>query len=77
MKLINFKHSQDFGHNFYINILKFDEFSIFYGCFYTAEYGRMFPYLSLTIGASSLFKIDFSFLKIGFNLCFLTTWCTD
>ena len=71
MKLIQFKHREDFGHDFYITLFRFKEGYLFQGCFYTAEYGRKFPYFSLVMGSGRIFEINFSFLKFGFRLSFI------
>lgn len=68
------KHREDFGHDFYLTIARYRNFCLFQGCFYTAVYGRIFPYLSVTLGSGRLLEISFSFYKIGFNLSFLTLW---
>jgi len=74
MKLIKFKHRWDYGHDFYVTLLKFEKWCVFHGCFYTAVYGRTFPYLNIVMGSGRLLEIDFSFYKFGFNLSFLTMW---
>lgn len=74
MKLIKFSYCEDYGHNFYLTILRFNEWCVFHGCFYTAMYGRTFPYLNIIVGSSRLLEINFSFFNIGFNLSFFTRW---
>lgn len=70
MKLIQFKTREDFGRDFYITLLKCKGGCAFQGCFYTAEYGRKFPYFSLVMGAGRIFEVNFSFLNFGFRLTF-------
>jgi len=74
MKLIQFKHREDYGHDFYITLLRFKHWCVFQGCFYTAVYGRRFPYFSLVMGSGRILEVSFSFLNFGFTLSFLTLW---
>ena len=74
MKLIKLKHRWDYGHDFYVTLIKFEKWCLFHGCFYTAVYGRRFPYLNIVMGSGRLLEIDFSFYKFGFNFSFLTMW---
>ena len=57
MKLIKFKHRWDYGHDFYVTLLKFEKWCVFHGCFYTAVYGRTFPYLNIVMGSVDYLKL--------------------
>lgn len=67
MKLFYFHHTKDFGHDFFIEFFRFRGWCLFHSYFYTAEYGRTFPYLSIVMGGSRFFYFALSFLKVGFN----------
>ncbi len=71
MKVFNFKHREDFGHDFYFTFFKVGRWALLQLCVYTAEYGRRFPYLNITMGAGRLFEVCFSFWKVGFNFEFI------
>lgn len=71
MKLFHYKHREDYGHDYYLTLLQVGRWCLFQSCFYTAVFGRNFPYLSIVMGSSRLFYLSFSFWKIGFTIEFL------
>ena len=78
MKLVEFRHRSDYGHDYYINILKMGRWYLFQSCFSVSEYGRGFPYFNITMGGGRLIYIAFDVLKVGFCVEFICrSWFKD
>ncbi len=70
-KLINFLHKEDYGNNYYVQVLNIKKYSLFQASVSGSDYG-MFPYLQITMGSNGLlgcmlclgkFGIDFDILS--------------
>ncbi len=77
MKLAQFKYREDFGHEWYVQILNikrwsFLQFSVCWNDF------PSWPYIQITSGSNGLFSILFWAYKFGFDIDILSrTWNWD
>ena len=77
MKLAQFKYREDFGHEWYVQILNikrwsFLQFSVSWNDF------PSWPYIQITLGSNGLFSILFWAYKFGFDIDILSrTWNWD
>jgi hypothetical protein len=77
MKLSQFKYREDFGHEWYVQILNikrwsFLQFSVSWNDF------PSWPYIQITLGSNGLFSILFWAYKFGFDIDILSrTWNWD
>lgn len=81
MKLIQFKHRYDFGHEVYVQILNIRpkkyqwsllQFSVSWNDFPSS------PYIQITSGSNGLFSVLFWAYKFGFDIDILSrTWNWD
>jgi len=77
MKLINLKHREDFGHDYYVQILNVKKWSLLQASVSWNDYPS-WPYLQVTMGSNGLFGIMFWVYKLGFDLDILSrTWRWD
>jgi hypothetical protein len=67
MKLFEFKHQEDYGHDVYITLLKVRRWCLIQTCFSTMEYGRAWPYLNITLGYGRMFGFTFEVLSVGIS----------
>jgi hypothetical protein len=68
MKLITFKHREDFGHDLYIILLQVKRWCLVQSCFSTIEYSRSLPYFNLTMGSGRLISVSFQIWIVGFTI---------
>lgn len=68
MKLIQFRHQEDYGHDFYLTLLQVKRWCLVQSCFSTAVYARSFPYLNITMGSGRLFGFSFQVLWFGVTI---------
>ena len=74
MKLIEFKHRYDFGHDFYLQILNIKKWSLLQLSVSWNDYPG-WPYLQITFGSNGLFSILFWAYKFGLDVDILSrTW---
>ena len=74
MKLIEFKHRYDFGHDWYLQVLNLKKWSLFQLSVSWNDYPG-WPYLQVTFGSNGLFSILFWAYKFGLDVDILSrTW---
>ena len=71
MKLINFKHREDFGHEWYVQVFNVKGWSLLQASVSWNDYG-MFPYLQITMGSSGLFGFILCLGKFGIDFDILS-----
>jgi hypothetical protein len=77
MKLINFKHREDFGHDWYVQVLNVKNWSLFQASVSWNDFPS-FPFLQITFGSNGLFSILFWTYKFGLDIDILSrTWKWD
>jgi len=77
MKLINFKYREDFGHDYYVQILNVKNWSLLQGSVSWNDFPG-WPYLQITFGSNGLFGIMFWAYKFGLDVDILSrTWNFD
>jgi len=77
MKLIKFNHREDFGHEWYVQLLNIKGWSLFQGSVTWNDYPS-WPYLQIKSGTGSTLSILFWAYKFGFDLDILSrTWHWD
>lgn len=75
--MIKFNYREDFGHEWYIQILRFKKWSFFQGSVSWNDYPGM-PYLQITFGSNGFFSILFWAYKFGLDVDILSrTWHWD
>ena len=74
MNLIKFKHREDFGHEYYVQILNIKRRSLLQFSVSWCDYPS-WPYIQITSGGNGLLSILFWAYKFGFDIDFLSrTW---
>jgi len=77
MNLINFKHREDFGHEWYIQFINIKDWSLFQGSVSWNDYPS-WPYIQIKSGTGSTLSILFWAYKFGFDIGILErTWKWD
>jgi len=77
MKLINLKHREDFGHDYYVQILNVKKWSLLQASVSWNDYPS-WPYLQVTSGSSGLIGVLFWAYKFGLDIDILSrTWNFD
>jgi hypothetical protein len=76
-RLIKFKHREDFGHEYYVQILNIKRKSLLQASVSWNDYPSL-PYLQITMGSNGLLGILFWAYKFGFDIDVLSrTWRWD
>ena len=74
MKLINFKHRYDFGHDWYVQILNVKGWSLLQVSVSWNDYPG-WPYIQIKSGSGSTLSIMFWVYKFGFDIGIIErTW---
>jgi len=77
MKLINLKHREDFGHDYYVQILNVKNWSLLQASVSWNDYPS-WPYLQVTSGSNGLLGVLFWAYKFGLDIDILSrTWRWD
>ena len=77
MNLINFKHREDFGHEWYIQVLNVKNWSLLQASVSWNDYPS-WPYIQIKSGSGSTLSILFWAYKFGFDIGILErTWRWD
>ena len=77
MKLIKFSKKNDYGHDWYLQVLFTKRWALFQGCVSWCEYPG-WPYLQVASGMGKLISVMFQVYKFGLCLSFLErTWNFD
>lgn len=77
MNLINLKYREDFGHEWYVQILNIKGWSLLQGSVSWNDFPGM-PYLQITFGSNGFFSILFWIYKFGIDIdIFSRTWKWD
>jgi len=77
MKLINLKHREDFGHDYYVQILNVKKWSLLQASVSWNDYPS-WPYLQVTSGSNGLLGLLFWAYKFGLDVDILSrTWNFD
>jgi len=77
MKLINLKHREDFGHDYYVQILNVKKWSLLQVSVSWND-SPSWPYLQVTSGSSGLLGVLFWAHKFGLDVDILSrTWRWD
>ena len=74
MKLIKFHKDEDWGQDYYLQLLFTKRWALFQGCVSWCEYPG-WPYLQIKFGMGGLISILFQAYKFGFSIgLFERTW---
>ena len=74
MKLIQFSHRCDYGHDWYVQVLFTQRWALFQASISWCEYPA-WPYVQVKSGTGSLFNVMFWIHKLGFDIGFMErTW---
>ena len=77
MKLISFKHQEDFGHDWYVQILHTKQWALFQASVSWNDYPS-WPYLQIKSGSGSTLSIMFWAYRFGFDAGVIErTWNWD
>ena len=77
MKLINFKHREDFGHDWYLQVLTIKNWSLLQVSVSWNDYPG-WPYIQIKSGSGSTLSILFWAYKFGLDVDILSrTWRWD
>ena len=77
MKLINFKHREDFGHDWYVQVLTIKNWSLLQVSVSWNDYPG-WPYIQIKSGTGSTLSILFWAYKFGLDVDILSrTWRWD
>ena len=77
MKLINFKHREDFGHDWYVQVLNIKNWSLLQVSVSWNDYPG-WPYIQIKSGTGSTFSLLFWAYKFGLDIDILSrTWKWD
>jgi len=77
MKLISFKHRQDYGTDFYVQVLHTKQWALFQASVSWNDY-TSFPFLQIKMGSGTLLSIIFWAYKFGFDIGIIErTWNWD
>jgi len=76
-KLIQFNVREDFGTDFYVQVLNIKDWSLLQVSFSWNDYAGL-PYLQIHMGSNGLFGLLFWAYKLGFDVSLLSrTWRWD
>jgi hypothetical protein len=76
-KLIQFNVREDFGHDYYVQVLNVRKWSLLQVSFSWNDYAGL-PYLQINVGSNGLFGLLFWVHRIGFDVSILSrTWKWD
>jgi len=74
MKLINFKHREDFGHEWYVQVFNVKGWSLLQASVSWNDYPG-WPYIQIKSGTGSTLSIMFWVYKFGFDIGIIErTW---
>ena len=74
MKLISFKHREDFGHEYYVQILHTKRWALLQVSFSFNDYPG-WPYLQINSGGNGLLSVFFWVWRLGMDVDVLSkTW---
>ena len=74
MKLIKFHRDQDWGQDYYLQVLFTKQWALFQGSVSWCEYPG-WPFIQIQSGSGSLLSIIFNVYKFGFTVAFFDrTW---
>ena len=74
MKLIKFSHREDFGHEWYVQVLFTKRWALFQGSISWNDFPG-WPYIQIKSGTGSVLSIIFWAYKFGFDIGFIEyTW---
>ena len=74
MKLIKLSHQEDWGQDYYLQLLFTKRWTLFQGCVSWCNYPG-WPYIQIKFGMGSLISILFQAYKFGFTVgLFERTW---
>ena len=77
MKLISFKHREDFGHDWYVQVLHTKQWALFQ-CSVSWMDFPSWPYLQIKSGSGSTLSILFWAYRFGFDIGIIErTWDWD
>ena len=77
MKLISFKHQEDFGHDWYVQVLHTKQWALFQ-CSVSWMDFPSWPYLQIKSGTGSTLSILFWAYRFGFDIGIIErTWNWD
>ena len=77
MKLINFRHREDFGHEWYVQILNVKDWSLLQASVSWNDYPG-WPYIQIKSGTGTTLSIMFWAYKFGFDIDILSrSWNWD
>ena len=74
MKLIKLSHQEDWGHDWYLQVLFTKRWTLFQGCVSWCEYPS-WPLLQIQFGMGGLMTVLFQAYKLGISVGFFErTW---
>ena len=74
MKLIKFSHNQEWGHDWYLQVLFTKQWALFQGCVSWCEYAG-WPYLEIRSGMGRLISMMLTVHKFSLSISlFERTW---
>ena len=77
MNLLNFKHREDFGHEWYVQVLNVKNWSLLQASVSWNDYPG-WPYIQIKSGSGSTLSVLFWAYKFGFDIGILErTWRWD
>ena len=77
MNLINFKYREDFGHEWYVQVLNVKGWSLLQASVSWNDWPS-WPYVQIKSGSGSTFSLIFWAYKFGFDIDFISrTWNWD
>ena len=77
MKLISFKHREDFGHDWYVQVLHTKQWALFQASVSWNDFPS-WPYLQIKSGTGSTLSILFWVYRFGFDIGIIErTWNWD
>jgi len=77
MKLISFKHREDFGHDWYVQVLHTKQWALFQASVSWMDFPS-WPYLQIKSGTGSTLSILFWAYRFGFDIGIIErTWNWD
>ena len=77
MSIINFKHREDYGHDWYAQVLNVRKWSVLQVSVSWNEYPS-WPYIQIKSGSGTMLSILFWAYKFGFDIdIFARTWNWD
>lgn len=78
MKLFQFNHREDYGHDCYVTFVVIKQWCLIQSCFSTMVYGRSWPYLNIAFGSGRLFSFNFQVWNVGICIELISrSWFID